>query len=138
MALAVRGLQLATSSISFRTGELSRYVTGGIGALWTKGVSSVTFGGRDVWRVTEQEFHERGLVGTSGPAFALRSRGASRSVPVQALRFDNPVEGKPQSAARVCGGGVRLVTLLTNFAPMVTRPSTSYATPKPGQNRHAR
>jgi hypothetical protein len=37
-------------------------VTGGLGALWTKGVGSVTFAGRDSWRITEQEFRERGLV----------------------------------------------------------------------------
>ena len=56
--------RIATGNVLyfFSNGRSQPYVTGGIGALWTKGVSSVTFGGRDVWRITEQEFHERGLV----------------------------------------------------------------------------
>lgn len=58
-----RRAQIATGNVLyfFSDGRSQPYVTGGIGALWTKGVGSMTFAGRDPWRIVEQEFRTRGL-----------------------------------------------------------------------------
>jgi opacity protein-like surface antigen len=59
-----RRARIATGNVLyfFSNGRAQPYVTGGIGTLWSKGVRSITFGGGNPWHITEQEFHERGLV----------------------------------------------------------------------------
>jgi opacity protein-like surface antigen len=56
--------RMATGNVVyfFSNGRTQPYITGGIGTLWSKGVGSITFGSRNPWIITEQEFHERGLV----------------------------------------------------------------------------
>jgi opacity protein-like surface antigen len=56
------------------------YITGGLGALWTKGVGSITFGGSDPWRITELEFSDRGLAWHVGAGVRI---AVTRSVSVR-------------------------------------------------------
>ena len=75
----------------FSTGRAQPYVTGGIGTLWSKGVASITFGGRNPWHITEQEFQERGLVWHIGTGIRLAVTRGFRSSGIQDLRLDDPV-----------------------------------------------
>jgi opacity protein-like surface antigen len=65
--------RMATGNVvySFSSGRTQPYVTGGIGTLWSKGVGSITFGSGNPWIITEQEFHERGLVWHVGTGVRL-------------------------------------------------------------------
>ncbi|HEY7448735.1 MAG TPA: outer membrane beta-barrel protein [Vicinamibacterales bacterium] len=65
--------RMATGNVAyfFSNGRTQPYITGGIGTLWSKGVSSITFGGGNPWIITEQEFHERGLVWHVGTGVRL-------------------------------------------------------------------
>ena len=64
----------------FSNGRNQPYVSGGVGALWTKGFGSITFAGHQPWRIVEQPFQDRGLAWHVGAGVRL---GVTRRVSVR-------------------------------------------------------